>query len=241
MGGAVGAGLVLVFLPGAALFFGIEWINRFPGAGLPIMAIFGIMILFGALSLTSTLFARLNLSNREEALALPTGSIRAAIAMSLIVLFAIISIMLYQSLLTSNWVTGLSAADKELVLKEPKNQVTAVLPAACAASAAVPPCYSVQLARAAGQEATDLAKQLLVLIGTLMTSLTSYYFAARTASPPKEGAPPDAKAAAPAAAAGPPGGGDTAADTEGHQDGCDVPIAEATTDEELPAAKGGVV
>lgn len=138
MGGGVAAGLVLVFLPGAALFFGIEWINRYPGAGLPLMAIFGIMILFGALSLTSTLFARLKLSNANEALALPAGSIRAAIAMSLIVLFAIISIMLYQSMLTSNWVTGIGEADKERVLKEPKNQVTAVLPAACAASAVAP-------------------------------------------------------------------------------------------------------
>ena len=96
-GGAFGAGLVLVLLPTIALFYIFEEADKLPSVGLPILAIFGIMILFGSVSLVSTLFARLKLSDKSQALALPEGSIRAAIALALIVLFAIISIMLYQS------------------------------------------------------------------------------------------------------------------------------------------------
>jgi len=243
--GAVGAGLVLVFLPGLALFFGIEWIGRTPGAGLPVLAIFGIMILFGALALTSTLFTRLGLHDPAEALALPAGSIRAAVTLSLIVLFAIISIMLYQSMLQTRLLSGLSAAEKELIVKEPKNQVVAVLPGPCIASApAGQDCerrYEVELSHGPGQDASDLAKQLLTLIGTLVTALTSFYFAAKTAAPPKKD---DAAPATPPPVAPDPVkpiAADAAASGEEHKDGCDVPIDEATPDHELPAAKGGVV
>src|SRR3954465_3810570 len=86
-GGAVGAGLALVVLPCTALYFGIDRMFEMPTVGLPILAIFGIMILFGALALISTLFARLDLSDSTQAFGLPEGSIRAAIALSLIVLF----------------------------------------------------------------------------------------------------------------------------------------------------------
>ena len=43
-----GAGLVLVLLPCVALYFGLPRINALPLAGLPVLAVFGIMVLFGA-------------------------------------------------------------------------------------------------------------------------------------------------------------------------------------------------
>lgn len=205
--GGIGAGLALVVLPGVALFAGIGWINKAPMVGLPILAIFGIMILFGALALISAVFAQLNLSDRDQALALPEGSIRAAIALALIVLFAIISIMLFQSVSEPYKLEKLTAADKDVVMREVANRVLAVLPQVCppvpagAASAtavlADPGCpagetrYTVHLRQPPGQESTDLAKQLLILIGTLMTSVTSFYFASRGAAGDRsEAAPP---------------------------------------------------
>ena len=44
-------------------------------------------------------------------------------------------------------------------------------------NASAEPCYDLHLVQPPGQEAIDLAKQLLILIGTLMTSITSFYFA----------------------------------------------------------------
>ena len=274
--GAVGAGLVLVVMPVFFLFFGIDILDKHPTVGLPVLAIFGVMILFGSMALTSTLFVRLNLANREEALALPTGSIRAAIALSLIVLFAIISIMLFQSLAKPYRIERISEEDKTAIIKEPRNRVLAVHAVACPVTVGATPgaqsaasdasgtagaaeaagaaksCYDVHLVQSAGQEAIDIAKQLLILVGTLMTSVTSFYFAARTAQPVTPAAEPasktksDTKSEPKSDTGTQPNTGQTApaskhVHTEGDSvDGCDVPITDATPDTDLPAAKGGV-
>jgi hypothetical protein len=186
--GAVGVGLVLVLFPCMALFFGIDKMRLYPEVSLPILAIFGIMILFGAMALVSTLFARLKLSDQREALALPPGSIRAAIALALIVLFSIISIMLYQSLASPYVMRQLSEADKSAIVATSSNHVLAVMKVACltkgaaAAGEESAACYDVHLVRPPGQEASDLAKQLLIMIGTLMTSVTSFYFATQASA-----------------------------------------------------------
>ena len=289
-GDALGAGLALVVLPGAALLFGIKFFSKYATAGLPVMAIFGIMILFGALSLVATLFARLGLANKDQALALPEGSIRAAIALSLIVLFAIISIMLYRSMSEPYRITGLSDQDRAAIIKTAGDRLignaddacvagpaTAELAASAASAAAAegkpapqPQCaaadkrYTLLLLPPPRQDATDLAKQLLILVGTLMTSVTSFYFATRGATPSSPsgaaGTPPPAPtpgpapvptpapaagaAPAPAPVAAPDRGSApptrAAADPEAHADGCNVAITDPTPDEALPAAKGGV-
>jgi hypothetical protein len=187
--------------------------------------------------------------------------------LSLIVLFALIAVMLYESQSQTYAVEGLTDAEKALLVKEPGNHVTGVLPLVCptaeaiAAGAARPPTaahcvagearYTVHLQRSPAPESTDLAKQLLILIGTLMTSVTSFYFAsratetaARTAlaamkpdpdpdpkTPPVDPADPGPKAA---------DAGVQAAASEDHLDGCNVPIANATADADLPPATGGV-
>lgn len=211
-GGAVGAGLVLVLLPGLALVFRLDAFRRNPTFGYPILAIFGIMMLLGALALVSTLFARLELSAKQEALALPPGSIRATIALSLIVLFALLAVMLFQSLSGAEPITikGISEAAKQQLTSDPGNGDLHVTPVACpaatagtaaaasaastathaadvTASAVHDPCddgalfkYDVQVGHAASGPAVDFAKQLLTLIGTLMTSVVSFYFAAKS-------------------------------------------------------------
>ena len=263
--GAVGAGLALVVLPCIALYFGIPKMFDMPTVGLPILAVFGIMILFGALALISTLFARLGLSDRNQAFALPEGSIRAAIALSLIVLFSIIAIMLYQTLNKPYVIPNLTEEEKGVVLKDPSIRVLAVLPVRCASPAdGAPPAadcppgtlrYAVHVRQPAAQESTDLAKQLLILIGTLMTSVTSFYFASRATESQRSddaaGAdaetPPDGPAprglmdsGLPAAAAATSTDPAAMPDADAHVDGCDVDVADVTPDEELPAARGGV-
>lgn len=194
IGNAFGAGLVLVALPMFFLVFGVDWFSRHAIVGLPLLAILGILLLFGAMAITSSLFQSLGLADKGEALALPPGSVRAAIALSLVVLFATIAIMLFQTLAqegTPKRLEGLSDEEKTLVLKQPGTRVMSVrkLPCTSVAASAPPPapsapaCYDVEVAATPSSEAVDLAKQLLTLIGTLMTSVTSFYFAAKTAAP----------------------------------------------------------
>ena len=292
MGDAIGAGLALVVLPCAALYFGMKKFADNMTVGLPVLAIFGIMILFGSLALVATLYRRLKLADRRQALALPEGSIRAAIALSLIVLFAILSIMLYRTMVDPYQIPRLTLEERKALLDKAADRLVSVVEecavgsatmalraqaAASAASAAsaggasdatevTQQCaerdrrYTVHLRPPPAQDSTDFAKQLLILIGTLMTSVTSFYFASRGAAPPKPEGVADLPAAPPpvpvpnatpnspsipapiaativdAAASG----ADGTADRDAHTDGCNVSIDDPTPDEELPAAAGGV-
>ena len=271
LGGAVGAGLALVVLPSIALFM-LSLLGRMQNESMPptlvlaMVAIFGIMILLGALALVSTLFARLRLADATQAMGLPAGSIRAFIALALVVLFALISVMLYQCVNQTYRIDDLTETDRAALVKDSTNHVTAVIPHACS-STDKPPCtpngttYSVFVRVTPGSDATDLAKQLLILIGTLMTSVTSFYFASRAGDSATKtaidalathltGKPPGASQ--PGAATGTPGArkpdGDPAASATGsngaaeddHPDGCSVSVQTPTEDKDLPAATGGV-
>jgi hypothetical protein len=112
---------------------------------LPLLAFFGVVALITILSCVAIGFSAVDLSDRSQALGLPNGSIRAVIALSLILLFGIVAVFLYATLLETD----------------------------------VP-------------SAQDFAKQLLVLLGTLITSIASFYFgtqAATNAQQPITGAP----------------------------------------------------
>ena len=207
------------------------------------------MILFGALALVSTLFERLGLSDARQALALPEGSIRAAIALALIVLFAIVSIMLYQSLSDSKpyVITGVAKPAMTAMLQESTNRVIAVVPE-CRPAAALDDrpvdcaTYAVHVAPTRGREATDLAKQLLILIGTLMTSVTSFYFASRAAEPTRSDgtSKPSAREASPDAETQTADTRSDRTDTEINVDGCNVRVVDPTPDDDLPPARGRV-
>jgi hypothetical protein len=266
-GDAFGLGLALVVLPSLALYFGVERFAPSATISLPLTAIFGIMILFGALALVGTLYARLNLADPGQALGLPAGSMRAFMALSLIVLFAIISIMVYRSMMEPFRVTGLTLAEREAMVLKIGDRMIGIVEEGCiarpaaAASGASPGLtgcpdpdrrFTLVLRPPPDPASTDLAKQLLILVGTLMTSVTSFYFAARgTAAPTGAPAPPAPAPAPPVAAAG-AGPAPTAspsppmaaalqpADPEAHADGCNVDVTEATPDEALPPARGGV-
>ena len=132
LGGAVGIGFVSVLLPGLALFFGLDYLDAHPAVGRPIMALFGIMILVGTLALTSTLFSRLGLARRSEPLAMPPGSVRATIALALIVLFAIIVSAQERPSGPAYELRGLTAEAKTEIAKEGKLQVLSILKEPCA-------------------------------------------------------------------------------------------------------------
>lgn len=238
-GGGVGIGLVLIVMPCFALFWILARPSDLLTVTLPVLTILGIMILFGSLALVSTLFKRLSLSDPEQPLALPEGSIRAVIALSLIVLFAIISIMLYQTDSKPYVLPGVSALSLAEMLKNKSINPVAVIPEPCGKpeNPSQKNCepneqrFTVHIRPAPAQESIDLAKQLLILIGTLMTSVTSFYFAARTSEITR-------KAEASTIAS-------TEEKTDLTQDeslidGCGIPVDNPTKDEQLPPARGGV-
>ena len=170
---------------------------------LPVVAIAGVLLLLAALALVAVAFRSIDLHDRTQALGLPEGSIRAIIALALVVLFAILAVYLYSSAgQSTTWqikdLTEEQAAATERNLwpqgrvtvrieQPPKAQPAAAQPSP-AQGAPPPPAtapeqpaaklFTVQV-REANTVRDDLAKQLLVLIGTLVTAVSSFYFGAK--------------------------------------------------------------
>jgi hypothetical protein len=120
---------------------------------LPLLLITGIVVFLGALASLVVIFRRQGLANRDFPLGLPDGSIRAIIALSLILLFAIVAIFLYIG-------QGGFGTD---------NQPT--------------------------DAQTDMAKQLVTTLSTLVVAIASFYFGSTTVekahrSPEAKGTPP---------------------------------------------------
>ena len=102
--------------------------------GLPALALLSIILLLGALLIFTTLINAIGLSDKNSALGLPDGSVRAILALALLGLFAILA----SSVLTEH------AVD-------------------------------------------EFGKQILTLVGTLMTAVISFYFGSSTPPPAQRG------------------------------------------------------
>jgi hypothetical protein len=162
---------------------------------LPLLAIAGVLILLLALAVTAVAFATFGLDNKNEALALPPGSVRAVIALSLVVIFSILTVFLYASLSTGHeteLLSNVTAADRDKFLaKFTADQLshiasrpTGSVPdtSTRAATGATVPAYTVYNVNPPSQASQDFAKQLLVMLGVLLSSVTGFYFGAKTAA-----------------------------------------------------------
>lgn len=190
------AGVVIYFLP-----LGLSQIGKFefdPLIKLPILAVVGVVALMLSLAAVSVAFAALNLADKTQALALPEGSVRAVIALCLLVLFAIITIFLFGSLsdpgIGLREVTNLRADEKDELLKQSRNLTSVVvipsIPVSKGDKQEEEKRYTVVYRENADADATarqrakeDFAKQLLILIGTLVTAVASFYFGTRAVTP----------------------------------------------------------
>lgn len=158
---------------------------------LPVLAIGGVIALLVVIAMVAGAFTLFNLANPNEALGLPEGSVRAIIALSLIVLFAILTIYLYSSVSKPQLqqTPQFTALQRENFLKNIQSErVIATISNGTDAAGVEHFTMYYHDGSTAGE---DFAKQLLVMIGTLMTSVTSFYFATKslggsgTTNPPR--------------------------------------------------------
>ena len=177
--------IVIVAITLVVILFGLKYLlASVPSdVGLPILAIGGVVMLLGTLALVSVAFSLFNLDDKSQALALPEGSIRAVIALSLIILFAIVTVYFYSTLSSTgvSTATGLSVTQRDSFLNSFKDQVVAVTPQTGDGP------FTVYFRQGGNVAGADFAKQVLVLIGTLVTAVSSFYFASRVTT--ADGAP----------------------------------------------------
>jgi hypothetical protein len=176
-----GAAFVVAIAVIAGAFFLLTKSNFSEVIGLPMLAVGAVVLLLFLLAAMSLVFALFGLQDQSQALALPEGSIRAVIALMLIVLFAVLSVYLYGSLneegrmveigtITADEYARIkdSASAKELLVITTGNEL------------------KVLVRHQRSEDGVDFAKQLLVLVGTLVTSIASFYFGAKTVSEAKK-------------------------------------------------------
>src|SRR6201999_3856040 len=109
-------GLPVFIVLALALLAIIQLCSLTDQLGLPVLSIAGIVSLMAAVALVAVSFAAVNLADGSQALGLPSGSVSAIIAVSLIALFAILTVYLFSSLRKDGYVSqdvnGLSVIDQ---------------------------------------------------------------------------------------------------------------------------------
>jgi hypothetical protein len=192
-----GGSVLLLLALVVALYLGF---NQLIGLGnsqttvmsLPLLAIGGVILLILALTIVALIFSLLNINDKTQAMGLPDGSIRAVIALSLIVLFAILSVYLYEGANGElNTIQNLSDMDRVRFIQDhPTARDLQSVPVKDK-SGKPTSLYNVTYRSATNTTREDFAKQLLVLLGTLMTAITSFYLGAGTATSAAAAAQPD--------------------------------------------------
>jgi len=90
--------LLLIFVFYSINYIMREWPEKFPEILLTFTVVAGVVVLLASLTTVTIITSYLDLSDPKEALGLPKGSVRALIALSLIVIFSIMSLYLYAQL-----------------------------------------------------------------------------------------------------------------------------------------------
>ncbi|WP_271571895.1 hypothetical protein [Bradyrhizobium sp. CCBAU 11386] len=153
-----------------------------PEVMLPLLIISGVMMLLVTLALTAFVFSGVDLTDRTQALGLPEGSVRSVIALSLVLLFAILAVFLYSSMSSRGKIFEAKGLTKEastdLRDRLLPGQFVFEQPITDTAGKTT---FTVQYRDTQNPASDDFAKQLLAIIGTLVTAVSSFYFGSRTA------------------------------------------------------------
>ena len=182
--------IALALLMFVAVSFALLGVVRYADVpnelSLPVLAIAGVIALLGSLALVSVSFSLVNMADKTQALGLPQGSVRAVIALSLVVLFAILTVYLFSSLNGGQAQVGncLDEPSSSRMLADwhSRDMIFRVPATTCSGSTPASSRFDVFVGRPLSPAGTDFAKQLLVLIGTLVTSVASFYFGSKAVS-----------------------------------------------------------
>ena len=141
---------------------------------LPILGILSIAMLVSLLTMLTGILHYFGLDSKEEAFGLPAGSVRGFIALSLLVIFAVVAIYLYGSLGGTPSLASQILANQNLAKELLSNQTIANLLTSNQTST-IP----------ASQNQVSFANQVLTVVGTLLTTIVGFYFGAKTAQSAK--------------------------------------------------------
>jgi hypothetical protein len=173
------AALPIIFLgAAAALIFAIsnvlgdlrEGEISAPEITLTVLLVIGVVVLLVTLAALVSLLAAHDLADKNQALGLPEGTVRAVVALVLLLVFSILSIFLYGDIAhgRTELAQGVSQAIVEAL---PADRIISI----AARDQAGETVYDVTL-RGGSETSDDLADRIITLVGTLVAALTAFYF-----------------------------------------------------------------
>jgi hypothetical protein len=139
---------------------------------LPLLMVLGLIMFVVSLTLAAVVLKRMGLACKFEALGLPSGSVRALIALSLIIIFAIMTIYLYSNL-----------GSAPVVLN---SNVTVVYPNGTWTST----LNSTSVLTEPTEAQKDFSLQTLTTVSTLVVAIASFYFGTKAANTAKKTSKP---------------------------------------------------
>lgn len=143
-----------------------------PEMAMGVYLVLGVIALIAALAFTTQIFSALKLTNTTNALGLPEGSIRAIIALSLIMIFVTSSVFLYYS--TSMGTRSFSGrVTSDLIEKLPNETIVSIDYRGQRENESV---YDVAVVVPRTKASEDLAKQLVTTVSTLAVAVAGFYF-----------------------------------------------------------------
>jgi hypothetical protein len=116
-------------------------------------------------------FARLNLTNQQQSLGLPSGSVRALIALSLIVVFAIYGLYLFGTFSSS--IVTLEGLEQKQVNEISPDKIISKTTNGNGT-------FNVTIRVDISRESAQLAQQLITIVGTLIGAVAGFYFGTRS-------------------------------------------------------------
>jgi hypothetical protein len=144
-----------------------------PEITLPIMIVASLAVLVTILAILSAVMGALGVSDSSNALGMPEGSIRAVIALSLILIFIVSALYLYNSIeYTGDLSKGLPEAQFNTLLEQQPDKVVYFV----ARKDGETTVYDVKLRTEVGETSRNFATQILTIVGTLVGAVSGFYF-----------------------------------------------------------------
>ncbi len=181
-------------LGAAVLVFGAFIVLALMFAALPNVAAWAIkldsvvLLIAGFVTVTLILYTgtvvmtALGMPTPGEALGMPPGSIRALIAMVLILIFAIIGVVVLQSSTSGDVYTseGLTQTQIDSIRAGGGNVLEQdLMPATGPGATPAEPLYTVRIRQRMSAEGHDFALQLLTTVSTLVVAVAGFYFGSK--------------------------------------------------------------
>lgn len=137
---------------------------------LPAWLIVGLVVFMLVLTLALVVSKSLNIADPHQALGLPEGSIRAIIALLLILLFFLVAFNLFGYLrnIQTSTIPNLTQAQVAAI---PGSEIKSIVP-----NADNPENFDVERITGPTPAAQDFAKQLLTTLSTLVVAIAAFYF-----------------------------------------------------------------